>query len=359
MGEGLIKRFFWHFVTFRQYYIIFMGFLILAFLLFMILSIDRTSNLQNPFDCGDGTFEGYCSLHKPYFCTEGDLVENAGLCGCPFTSKLEMGKCVFEHNPNEWPIELEYVLDGKKNSISYPVYSEVKGYIEEIPRAKYYSADEMPRRDDFKLSKIDDEVQRDFLIPLVVAIQNKYPNSKDMQAKMAISLVQNIPYQEPGFVRVPGTNFDARLSKFPYEVIYEDSGSCEGKSELLAFILREMGFGVVLFYFPNENHEVLGISCPFEESYLNTGYCFVETTTPSPISYSQGRYIGPNGYSILNSKPQLVLIKEGISLTSDLEDYGDSDDLNDLVNKIERTGTLNPLQKKNMDELRRKYNLQY
>ena len=33
-----------------------------------------------------------------------------------------------------------------------------------------------------------------------------------------------------------------------------------------------------------ENHESVGIRCPLEESYKESGYCFIETTAPAIIS---------------------------------------------------------------------------
>jgi len=37
-------------------------------------------------------------------------------------------------------------------------------------------------------------------------------------------------------------------------VLYEDKGVCGEKSLLLAYLLRELGYGVVLFEFKPENH---------------------------------------------------------------------------------------------------------
>ncbi|MBU2612381.1 MAG: hypothetical protein KKB62_01525, partial [Nanoarchaeota archaeon] len=200
-------------------------------------------------------------------------------------------------------------------------------------------------------------LQRQFLIPLVVEIENLYPDSKDMQAKVAVSLVQNIPYNESQFVDFFGN--DIRISRYPYQVLGEHQGSCEGKSELLAFLLKEMGFGVVLFYYPEEAHEAVGIKCPVERSYLRTGYCFVETTMPSPISYSDGFYLGIGGISKLSENPEFVMISRGISLSNNLEDYEDAKDLKKLVNEIESSGMLNAFGESRFNQLREKYNLSY
>ena len=345
--------------TVRMYYVIggsVFIFLIMLFL-FSLLKIEILS--QVPFMCGDGTFDGSCSLNKPYFCRESRVVSDPAMWGCSNSYELKFGECVSAYTTSLEDIKLNILVGGIKKSFLFRSYPKVLEYLLELPRAKYYGIEEVPRRDDFKLIKIDESVQRDFLMPLIASIQNAAPNSKDLQARVAISIVQNIPYGEPEFMNVSGTSFEMRLSRYPYQVIAENMGSCEGKSELLAFLLRELGFGVALFYYPVENHEAIGIKCPMEYSLDNTGYCFVETTMPSPISYSEGRYLGPGGNGKLRSEPQIVLISEGIELGGGLDDYGDADELSELVDKIDEEGVLNYFEKKNMDELREKYGLLY
>jgi len=335
------------------------GFILLIILIFGFLIFSSGGKLVPFQKCGDGTFEGYCSIKKPYFCSEGILFENSEKCGCPDSFRFSKEGCISKYGSSESVSTFDYFLNGEKNEISIKIYPKVVDYLLTLPRTKVYYDGETPRRDDFKLSKIDEPLQKDYLLPLVSEIQNLAPYSKDLQAKIAVSLVQNIFYNESKFVSVPGFNFKVRLSRYPYQVLEEAQGSCEGKSELLAFLLKEMGFGVTLFYYPEENHEAVGIKCPFEESYLGTGYCFIETTMPSPISFSGGKYLGAGGQNKLKSKPELVLISDGISLSENLEDYGDSRSLEKLVNKIENSGSLNLIDKRKMDFLREKYNLKF
>lgn len=329
--------------------------IILAFFLFYspfedLITVSR---------CGDGTFEDYCSLKKPFFCKDLVLSEDASSCGCPDSFRFDNGSCVTNYVVSEEPKTLDYSVFGVSGEILMDFYPNVSNYLSDLPRTRIYLKGETPRRDDFKLDKINDPIQRDFLMPLVVRVQNYAPNSKDDQARIAISIVQNIPYNESEFVQVFGFESGLRLSRYPYQVIGESRGSCEGKSELLAFMLREMGFGVALFYYAPENHEALGIKCPIEESYMETGYCFVETTMPSPISYSEGKYLGIGGSGKLLSEPEILLISGGISLGEDLEEYEDSKTLGRLVEKIDNTGKLNLIDKKKMDDLRLKYGLIY
>jgi len=341
------------------------GLLILGF--FFFSSSEEVKALQK---CGDGTFEGYCSLNKPYFCSGGILVENVSFCGCPSSSSFSEGKCILkdsffqnksilEKNFSKISKVLRYHFGNNRGKINFEFSPQILDYLLSLPRVKFYSKGERPRRDDFKLAKINEPIQKDYLMPLVVAIQNIAPNSTDLQALIAIHLVQNIKYNESEFVTVPGSNFRMRLSRYPYQVIGEGQGSCEGKSELLAFLLKEMGFGVSLFYYQAENHEALGIKCPFEESYNGTGYCFVETTMPSPVSYSEGKYLGISGVGKLESQPEIVIISKGFSLGEGLDEYRDAEDLKNLVDKIDKYRKLNFFDKRKMDSLREKYDLTY
>lgn len=342
---------------FENYY--FLGGIFLVVLIIIGLFVfyhppEKTVSIQN---CGDGTFSNYCSLTKPYFCQNETLIQNVTQCGCPDSAKFSNGTCVSEYNKNGTLMSFNYLLNGKNDSLNFELYPAVLPYLLNLTRTKLYYNGELPRRDDFKLSKINDPVQDDYLSSLAVEIENLAPNSKDMQAKIAVSLVQNIPYNESQFETVLGTK--VRLARYPYQVLLENQGSCEGKSELLTYLLRKMGFGVMLFYFPPEDHESVGIKCPLEYSYKGTGYCFVETTVSSPISFSEGEYLGDSGISKLVSQPQFVLMSDGISLSGNLEDYEDAKTLSGLVDQISETGSLNPLDNVKMNSLRKKYNLTF
>jgi hypothetical protein len=160
-------------------------------------------------------------------------------------------------------------------------------------------------------------------------------------------------------VNILGGRFTIPLSRYPYETIAEGKGSCECKSELLVFLLRELGFETALFYYQEENHEAVGIKCPDKYSLNGTGFCFVETTLPAPISYSEGRYQGLGGSSTLGSYSELIFISEGIGLSKDIDDYSDAKILGRLVDKIDKKGYVNYFEKKKLDGLREKYGLIY
>jgi hypothetical protein len=282
------------------------------------------------------------------------LIYDAIRCGCPDALYKKNDTCLSDLYEDEYYVSLAYVLRGEQRYIDLKMYDGVLDYLSELPRVLEYRGGELPRRDDFKLMKIEDETQREALMPLVVEIQNAAPNSVLDQARIAISIVQNVAYGEPEFKPVLGGRFEVRLSRYPYETVSEYTGSCEGKSELLAFLLKELGYGVALFYYGPENHEAVGIKCPMEYSLDNTGYCFVETTVPAPISYSTGEYLGIQG-GRLHSIPQPVIVSKGISLPDDIYEYKDAEALDKLL-----TGEGWHLNRKGyFRELSEKYGLRY
>ena len=44
--------------------------------------------------CGDGTATGQCSLNQPFYCNNGNLIENCALCGCPSEHTCEGYSCI-------------------------------------------------------------------------------------------------------------------------------------------------------------------------------------------------------------------------------------------------------------------------
>jgi hypothetical protein len=163
---------------------------------------------------------------------------------------------------------------------------------------------------------INNNIQEKYLNSLVDEIKSK-TNNKDDEARIAISLVQHIPYDTNGATTGNLNN------KYPYEVVYSKTGVCAEKSRLLAFMLKELGYGVALFNYETESHMTVGIKCPSQYAYKNTGYCFVEADDPSIITYSEGDY-GPTGLIKLTSTPDVYVVSDGNSFDSVSEEYNDA-----------------------------------
>jgi hypothetical protein len=222
-------------------------------------------------------------------------------------------------------VNYEYVLRGNRSHISYEVYGGMNDYLKSLPRYILYRMDKSQPTDiDFILKDLDNKEQKPLIDPLVDEIEKITPY-KDDQARIAVSLVQNIDYDSEGL-----RTGDIK-GKYPYEVLYTGCGVCSEKSELLAYILRELGYGVVIFHFNAEKHDAVGIKCPQQYNYKDTGYCFVETTSPSIITYSSGDYVAVgNSTTKLTSSPKEIKICNGDSFNSVSEEYNDAQTLDSI-----------------------------
>lgn len=302
--------------------------------------------------CGDGTLDNSCSQVKPYFCFEGKFIESASECGCPegFFKKGE--SCSHEHFNSLKRIKLKYILNGELNYIYFDVYEDASNYISKLPRHLRYSENSTLSRADFKLMVINNEYQRELLLPLVIKIQN-ITSDKEDQARIAISLVQNIPFgmsNKTDYFLEKQVNY----SRYPYEVLYDFQGVCGEKTDLLTFLLREIGYGISFFYYIPENHEVAGIKCPIEKSLMGTGYCFVETTYPAILTDNEVVY---SGIGKLYSTPEFYYLEDGDSLGKNLREYKDAKKFKSIKNSISKRGKIGPFYKKVIDDLTYRYGL--
>ena len=333
----------------------------ISFVIFFIGFIWLFSDLidyskEVPYDasiCADGSLEGKCSENKPYFCSSGILVEKSGICGCPKNTSQNKDSCISMFQVEPKNTTLNYILNGAQSNITYTVYGGMVDYLSELPAYLKSNGNQIPSRTDFKLRNINQENQKFLLMPLVVEIQKRARN-KDDQARIAISVVQNIPWGLANKTTVfRKTVLD--YSRYPYEVLYDNEGVCGEKSELLAFLLQELGYETVIFYNQEENHESIGIKCPMEESWHNSGYCFVETSGPAIITDTEINYVGALQ---LKSEPQILFISEGESLPEDLYEYKDAEKLIDIRETINGDKFFfNPKKLVDFKRLEKKYGL--
>jgi len=343
------QEFIWNKMKIKKRGVEFRYFLIILFVVMILalVAIDIANKSIRILVCNDGTFYDDCSLMKPYYCEEGILIEKASVCGCSeLATKLE-NTCVSKYQTNPKNIFLNYLLRGEEGEIDFTVYEGMYDYLSNVSRSIYYSADEIPSRADFKLKNMNEEEQRELLLPLVVKIQ-EITDDKNDQMRIAISLVQNIDY---GFSNKTDSfaGNEINYSRYSYEVLYDGQGICGEKSTLLAFLLREMGYNVSLFYYAQENHEVIGIGCSVSKSFDDTGYCFIETTGPAILGDDSIEYVG--GIT-LSSEPQIMILSEGDSLGKNLYEYRDA-----KIMKRLRQGKFVLFRNSKLEELQEKYGL--
>jgi hypothetical protein len=334
-------------------YMVLTLFVLILLILFVIFNFigKEISNSENG-ACGDGTIYNSCSDVNPYFCLEGKLIDYALVCGCPegFTKINDSCISFYQTNPRE--ISLNYVLRGESYSINFTVYDGFENYISEIPRSIRYSGGDKSSRADFKLKSINEEEQRKFLLPLVIAIENITSNKED-QARIAISVVQNIPFGASTRTATYGS-YVVNYSRYPYDVLYDMQGICGEKTDLLAFLLREIGYGTSFFYYPLYSHEALGIKCPMKESLTGSGYCFIETTGPSILTDNKISYVG---LGKIYENPEIYPLSDGNSLSKNMYEYSDSEKLIRIRGIIEGDGWLNPFMRRTYEKLKEKYGL--
>ena len=334
----------------RKYLIILIS-IVLIFILFLVGSYLFKGLIKIP-TCGDGTFYDECSLRKGYFCLEGILIEKASVCDCPEILIKQGDLCISKYQNDSKNITLKYILRGEEGEIDLVVYRGMADYLSSLSRFIFYDTEEKPTKADFKLRNINEKEQRELLLPLVVEIQNIAESGED-QVRIAVSIVQNILYNESEKKIIIGDT-QINYPPYPYEVLYDVQGLCDGKSKLLAFLLKEMGYGVVLFYYPLENHDAVGIKCPLKYSLNNSGYCFIETTGVSIVTDDQEYYMG---WGKLSSKPEITFICEGNSLSDDLYEYKDAKNLIKINEIIEKTGEINWIKHFKLEKLKKKYGL--
>ncbi len=323
-------------------------FLLIVLIFFIIFCL--TFFLNRVYYCNDGTVYDDCSNIKPYLCTNGVLIEKASICGCSPLLDINGEECLSKYQQEPKNAAFRYVLRGEKKYINFVVYKNMSDYVSKLPR--YINADENPTLLDFKLRLLDEEQQRELLLPLVIAIQNQTADRED-QARIAISLVQSIPFGNSNkTLRLNGNKVE--YQRYPYEVLYDQQGICSEKVALLIFLLREIGYGAASIYYPFENHEAVGIRCPKDKGVNNTEYCFIETTGPSIITDDRTEYFGGRQ---LNSTPQIIVIQSGMALGKGIYEYSDAKLLISIREEMKTYGTINPLQDVQFKNLKKKYGL--
>lgn len=326
-------------------------FFISFFVLLLMLSICLYFLANKIPSCNDGTLNNNCSTIKPYFCSKGILTENASFCRCDSILTASGNACTSQYQVEPKNITLNYVLRGENRNINFVVYKGMEDYISKIPR--YINSNQNPTLLDFKLKPINEEQQRELLLPFVISIENITSNKED-QARIAISIIQNIPFGNSNKT-LSIANEKISYQRYPYEVLYDMEGICSEKSELLIFLLREIGYGTADLYYSAENHEAVGIRCPKENSVNNSGYCFVETTGPSIITDDKTEYIGITNH--LNSTPEVINISGGASLGNNLYEYKDAKTMIEIRDAMIKYGEINPLQYWQFNSLKEKYGL--
>ena len=173
---------------------------------------------------------------------------------------------------------------------------------------------------------LDNQNQKVELSKLVDEIKSKTNNNED-RAQIAISFVQHIPYDTNKASIISANPTGSFSIRYPYQVLYDREGICSEKSLLLAYLLRELGFGVALFSFDKENHMAVGIKSSPDFAYKFSGYAFIESTQPTIVTDSNQDYVGVGK---LTSDPEIIEISKGLAFTNLNGENTDSKELSEL-----------------------------
>jgi hypothetical protein len=202
-----------------------------------------------------------------------------------------------------------YVLNGVKGTVSVPLSDSVYANYQKKPDPAWKSPYNANSNSSYYRAYVDDPEQQSAIAVLAQAIQEKTPD-RDDQARIAVSLVQHIPYKEGG-----------KQYRYPYEVLYKNQGVCGEKSMLLALLLKDLGFGSCVFYFLPEDHMIAGIKVSSPYDFRNSGYAFIEATEPYIISDSMTDILAQWKFT---STMEITPVGTGIALQSIASDYNDA-----------------------------------
>jgi hypothetical protein len=246
--------------------------------------------------------------------------------------------------------QVKAVVNGKKKNYKVPtdfsVYQTIfnlpsytcgeLGYTTEADQSACYNAIFFDRAD-----------QKAALAPLVNWIKKKIKKSDD-RVRVAASLVQNIPYdynkdtgeEEMATGRGHGT-------RYPYETLFENSGICGEKSFLIAYLLKELGYGTATMVFLAPLHRVAGVKCAPAYDFRDTGYCIIQPNYRKMITF---------GGSQEDEDPYQITVQSDGKTFGAKKDYSDSRKYWEIMNSID-AGTYTKKQAKAYKKLIKKYGL--
>lgn len=228
---------------------------------------------------------------------------------------------------------------GGRRTLSFTTYGGLNEYFsKESHTYRYNYVDEVI------MELLKNSYQDEYLDPFIEQIE-KTSSSPETQARVAISLVQHIPYS---WNRYSGMDSDWY---YPYETLHNNQGVCSDKSLLLSYLLCQLGYDVVLFEF--SDHMAVGVKCNSQYDFQNSGYAFIETTRPTIITYIPEDYLG--GFRV-TSNVKIIHVQGGDKSLDVSREYRDAQELK----KLDSMGqVLDQYHYARWQALTKKYDLQY
>ena len=206
-----------------------------------------------------------------------------------------------------------YISKGNHGIISFTTYGGLADHFSKEDHSYYH---DFEKETIMELLKNDN--QDEYLQPLIETIKKK-SNNPDDQAKIAISLVQYIPYNWNAYYGV------SKGWYYPYETLYNNKGVCADKSLLLAYLLNQLGYDTIIFEF--SDHMAVGVKSSSNYDFYDSGYAFIETTRPTIITYIPDTYYG--GFTI-TPNPNIIHLNGGKNSLDVSQEYRDATRLKQL-----------------------------
>lgn len=227
----------------------------------------------------------------------------------------------------------KYFLNGEEGEISATLYPGLNKCLDKLKqKTGCPKCSHVEQEDQDDKNVIDNIVQSKYLKELSTKIQEITPDKND-QARIAISMVQNLPFEKN----------DKSTYDYPYEVAFNQTGICNETAKLIILLLRDLGFETAMLTFEKDNHQAAGIKCDLNYSYQNSGFCFAEATTRAIITDPIG----------LKSDARIHQISQGLTFDAS-KDYMDSQDFIYLLGNKEK---LDSAQLTRLAELKKSYGI--
>lgn len=203
---------------------------------------------------------------------------------------------------------------GKNYSLDRNLYDSYYKFYNALPAESVFNGESLlgvlEKRNELFTSETYGDTTISELAQSIRSIGEENNLSENQVVELVASFVQTIPYDYDEY-----NNRETVTPKidYPYETLYKNKGICSDKSYLAYSLLRELGYGVSFFLFPEDQHIAVGVECPQEYSNYDSGYCFLETT-------SLGNKIGSTPSIIKESgvaSSEIVLSDYGTDATED------------------------------------------
>ena len=204
------------------------------------------------------------------------------------------------------PKTQRFSFDGVKYSVTPHVASDVYWGAKKSTRllVQYPGESDETWTSTYYHDFADDPAQRSAISDVcrqLRAIKDRSHLGPDQYLELIAKYVQSIPYDWAVYQAGTGSQ------RFPVETLVEGKGLCGDKSVLLADLLSHEGYAASLLDFGPEKHMAVGV-LGSGKVYPQTGYLFLETTSPCYVTDVPTEYTG--GMK-LKSTPQVIQIGTG------------------------------------------------